>query len=93
LELIEEMTTLLLADFESDWQAEAKARHPQFNMIHADITVEGGRRLPAVILNNVVGNAVRHTIYGRVSVDFAADGPCRGHRAAHKAPNLNSRSR
>ena len=87
------MTTLLLADFESDWQAEAKTRHLQFDMIHADVIVEIDQRLLAVILNNAIGNAVGHTTYGRVSVDFAIDSPCRGHRAAHKAPNLNGRSR
>ena len=67
LELIEEKTTLFLVDFESDWQAEAKTRHLQFNMIHADVIVEIDQRLLAVILNNAIGNAVGHTTYGRVT--------------------------
>ena len=66
-EIIEEETPEEELTDATDWQAEAKTRHLQFNMIHADVIVEIDQRLLAVILNNAIGNAVGHTTYGRVT--------------------------
>jgi signal transduction histidine kinase len=58
----------LLAEIKSDWQSVAAGKHLEFNVVDADFLVESDRRLLAVILNNLVGNAVKHTIQGGVLV-------------------------
>jgi len=65
----------VLERIHSDWRAEAAAKHLRFVVDQADYLVESDHRLLSVILNNIVGNAVRHTPSGRVSVDSSIDGP------------------
>ena len=64
----------LLKQVKSDWQSEAAAKGLQFSVGHADCEVESDQRLLAVIMNNVVGNAVRHTAQGEVKVASMIDG-------------------
>ena len=66
----------VLERIHSDWRAEAAAKHLRFVVDQADFIVESDQRLLSVILNNIIGNAVRHTPSGRVSVNSAIDGPC-----------------
>jgi signal transduction histidine kinase len=66
----------LLEKIHSDWQAEAEAKQLQFFVDQADYVVESDQRLLSVVLNNIIGNAVRHTHNGRVSVDSTIDGGC-----------------
>jgi len=66
----------VLERIHSDWQAEAAAKHLRFVVDPADYVVESDQRLLSVILNNIIGNAVRHTPSGRVSVATVIDGPC-----------------
>jgi signal transduction histidine kinase len=65
----------VLEKIHSDWQAEAAAKHLRFVVDQADYVVESDQRLLSAILNNIIGNAVRHTSNGRVSVDSTVDGP------------------
>jgi signal transduction histidine kinase len=65
----------VLEKIHSDWQAEAAAKNLRFVVDQADYMVESDQRLLSVVLNNIIGNAVRHTPNGRVSVDSTIDGP------------------
>ena len=64
----------VLQQVKSDWESEATAKHLEFTVTHADCVVESDRRLLTVIMHNVVGNAVRHTDQGAVSVSSTIDG-------------------
>jgi two-component system, sensor histidine kinase len=58
----------LLATLRSDWQPIAEQKYLAFNVVETDCIVESDQRLLAVILDNIVGNAVRHTLQGGVLV-------------------------
>jgi two-component system, sensor histidine kinase len=58
----------LLAKIRSDWQAVAEQKYLAFTVVEADCIVESDQRLLGVILDNVVGNAIRHTLQGSVLV-------------------------
>jgi signal transduction histidine kinase len=58
----------LLGQLQKDWEDEAEAKELAFAVGQAGCVVESDQRLLAVILNNVVGNAVRHTAQGGVTV-------------------------
>jgi signal transduction histidine kinase len=64
----------VLQQVKSDWESEAMAKHLEFTVTHADCVVESDQRLLTVIMHNVVGNAVRHTDQGAVSVSSTIDG-------------------
>ena len=64
----------LLKRVKSEWQSEAAAKGLRFSVGDVDCEVESDRRLLAVIINNVVGNAVRHTARGEVKVTSMVDG-------------------
>lgn len=64
----------LLAQVKNDWECEAAAKHLRFRVDHVDCLVESEQRLLAVILDNVVGNAVRHTAQGGVTVASEIEG-------------------
>ena len=65
----------LLAQLKNDWESEAAGKYLQFNVEQPDHWVESDPHLLTVIMNNVVGNAVRHTAQGGVSITSAIDGP------------------
>jgi two-component system, sensor histidine kinase len=65
----------LLGDIKNDWESEAAAKCLRFSVDQADCVVESDERLLAVIMNNVVGNAVKHTALGGVTVASAIEGP------------------
>jgi signal transduction histidine kinase len=58
----------LLAKLRNDWQPIAERKYLAFNVVETDCIVESDQRLLGVILDNVVGNAVRHTLQGGVLV-------------------------
>ena len=62
------LISTLLAKVRNDWQLIAEQKHLAFNVVETDCLVESDQRLLAVILDNVVGNAVRHTPQGGVLV-------------------------
>jgi signal transduction histidine kinase len=65
----------LLAQLKSDWESEAAGKCLQFNVEQPDYWVESDPHLLTVIMNNLIGNAVRHTAHGGVSITLAIDGP------------------
>jgi signal transduction histidine kinase len=64
----------VLQQVKTDWESEATAKHLEFTVTHADCVVESDLRLLTVIMRNVVGNAVRHTDQGAVSVSSTIEG-------------------
>jgi signal transduction histidine kinase len=64
----------VLRQLRSDWGWEAAAKRLHFTVAHIDCVVESDQRLLASILNNLVGNAVRHTSQGGVSVESTREG-------------------
>jgi signal transduction histidine kinase len=64
----------LLGQLKNDWESEAAAKCLRFGVEQVSYWVESDQRLLAVILNNVVGNAVRHTSQGEVTVASSIDG-------------------
>jgi signal transduction histidine kinase len=66
----------LLGQIRSDWESKAIAKGLRFNVEQVDCQVESDQRLLAVILNNVVGNAVGHTDRGEVNVASSIEGQC-----------------
>ena len=64
----------VLEQIKRDWESEATAKHLEFNVTQGDCLVESDQRLLAVIMHNVVGNAVRHTDQGAVSVSSTIEG-------------------
>jgi len=64
----------LLEEIKNDWEPEAAAKYLRFSVDPADCLVESDQRLLAAIMNNVVGNAVRHTAQGGVTVASAIEG-------------------
>jgi signal transduction histidine kinase len=64
----------LLGQVEKEWECEARDKHLQFNVAQTDCLVQSDQRLLATIMNNVVGNAIRHTSQGSVSVESSIEG-------------------
>jgi two-component system, sensor histidine kinase len=64
----------VLGQLKSDWECEAAAKHLHFAVAQANCKVESDQRLLAVIMNNLVGNAVRHTLRGGVTVSSTIEG-------------------
>jgi signal transduction histidine kinase len=64
----------ILEQIKSDWESEATAKHLEFTVTQVDCLVESDQRLLAVIMHNVVGNAVRHTNQGAVGVSSTIEG-------------------
>jgi signal transduction histidine kinase len=64
----------ILKQIKSDWESEATAKDLEFTVTQVDCLVESDQRLLAVIMHNVVGNAVRHTNQGAVSVSSTIAG-------------------
>jgi signal transduction histidine kinase len=58
----------ILEQLRSDWESEAVGKYLRFAIDQADYVVESDPHLLAVIMNNVVGNAVRHTLEGGVTI-------------------------
>ena len=61
--------TPVLKQVHLDWYSEARAKQLRFKITHTLAMVESDPYLLAVIVNNVVANAVRYTHSGEVSVD------------------------
>ena len=61
--------SLVLNQVELDWLEEAAAKSLHFEVVPTEAVVESERSLLSVIMNNVVGNAVRYTASGGVRVD------------------------
>jgi two-component system, sensor histidine kinase len=64
----------VLEQIRSDWESEATAKHLEFSITQVDCLVKSDQRLLAVIMHNVVGNAVRHTNQGAVTVSSSIEG-------------------
>jgi signal transduction histidine kinase len=64
----------LLGRLKSDWESEAVGKYLLFSVDQRDYLVESDPHLLTVIMNNLVGNAVRHTTEGRVAVTSAVEG-------------------
>jgi two-component system, sensor histidine kinase len=64
----------VLQQIKSDWESEATAKHLEFSVTQVDCLVKSDQRLLAVIMHNVVGNAVRHTNQGAVTVSSSIEG-------------------
>ena len=65
----------LLAQLKSDWESEAAGKGLQFHVEQPDYWVESDPHLLTSIMNNLIGNAVRHTWQGAVSITLAIDDP------------------
>jgi signal transduction histidine kinase len=63
----------LLGQLHTDWESEAAAKYLSFRVEHTDCRVTSDPRLLAVIMSNLVGNAVRHTASGSVTVTSSID--------------------
>jgi signal transduction histidine kinase len=61
--------SVVLNQLELDWQEEAAAKRLDFEVVPTEAIVESDQSLLAVIMNNIVGNAVRHTTCGGVRLD------------------------
>jgi len=64
----------VLEQIKRDWESEATAQHLEFTVTQGDCLVESDQHLLAVIMHNMVSNAVRHTTQGAVSVSSTIDG-------------------
>ncbi len=64
----------LLGEMKNDWESEAAAKCLRFSVERTHCLVESDVHLLAVIMNNLVGNAVRHTVQGEVTVASAIGG-------------------
>jgi signal transduction histidine kinase len=64
----------LLGQLKSDWECEAAAKGLHFSVADANYPVQSDQRLLAVIMNNLVSNAVRHTVRGSVTVCGTIEG-------------------
>jgi signal transduction histidine kinase len=58
--------SLVLNQIELDWLDEAAAKRLHFEVVPTEAIVESERSLLSVIMNNIVGNAVRYTACGGV---------------------------
>jgi signal transduction histidine kinase len=65
--------TGLLERLKSDWEFAAAAKYLRFCIDPAAYLVESDPHLLAIILNNVVGNAVKHTPEGAVTVGYTVE--------------------
>jgi signal transduction histidine kinase len=61
--------SLMLKQLHRDWLEGASVKGLRFEVIQKDVIVKSERRLLRVIINNIVGNAVRYTDFGEVRVD------------------------
>jgi signal transduction histidine kinase len=61
--------SLVLNQIELDWLDEAAAKRLHFEVVPTEAIVESERSLLCVIMNNIVGNAVRYTACGGVRLD------------------------
>jgi signal transduction histidine kinase len=66
----------LLGQIKSDWESEAVAKGLRFSVGQVECQVDGEHRLLAVIMDNLVGNAVRHTDQGEVKVEPTIGNQC-----------------
>jgi signal transduction histidine kinase len=66
--------TGLLERLKSDWESAAAAKYLRFCIGPATYLIQSDPHLLAIILNNVVGNAVRHTSTGAVTVAHTVEG-------------------
>lgn len=64
----------LLGQVKNDWEPEAAGKFLRFSIDQADYLVESDPHLLSVIMNNIVGNAVKHTAEGAVTVASAVEG-------------------
>jgi signal transduction histidine kinase len=64
----------LLLDLKNDWGPEADSKRLQFKIASDACLVKSDQRLLAVILNNIVGNAVKHTARGGVTISTSIEG-------------------
>ena len=64
----------LLGQLKSDWESEAAGKCLRFSVDQPDYVVESDQHLLTVIMNNLVGNAVRHTAEGGVTITSAIEG-------------------
>src|SRR5580692_7261652 len=64
----------LLVRLKNDWESEAAGKCLRFRVDQPDYVVESDQHLLTVIMNNLVGNAVRHTAEGGVTITSAIEG-------------------
>lgn len=64
----------LLGQLRSDWEPEAADKYLRFTIEQPEYLVLSDPHLLTVILNNIVGNAVRHTAEGAVTVASTIEG-------------------
>jgi signal transduction histidine kinase len=64
----------LLGQVKNDWESEAAGKCLRFSVDQPDYVVESDQHLLTVIMNNLVGNAVRHTAEGGVTITSAIEG-------------------
>ena len=64
----------LLGQVKNDWELEAARKYLRFTIDQPEYLVESDPHLLSVIMNNLVGNAVRHTAEGAVSVTSTVEG-------------------
>jgi two-component system, sensor histidine kinase len=79
----------VLEQIKRDWEFEAMAKHLEFTVTQRECLVESDRRLLAVIMHNVVGNAVRHTNQGTVSVSSTIEGRFLALAVADTGPGIS----
>jgi two-component system, sensor histidine kinase len=64
----------LLEPLRSDWEPEAMKKSLRFTIDQPDCAVESDLHLLTVIMNNIVGNAVRHTAAGEITIASKIEG-------------------
>ena len=64
----------LMERIREDWEIEAMDKHLLFSVDFAKYVVKSDEKLLAAIMNNVIGNAVRHTNEGSVRVELRPEG-------------------
>lgn len=64
----------ILGRLKCDWEPEAACKLLRFNINQQEYLVESDLRLLTVIMNNVVGNAVKHTMKGGITIDSTIEG-------------------
>lgn len=65
----------LLRQLKIDWEPEATGKCLKFSVDQPDYRVESDAHLLTVIMNNLVGNAIKHTAEGAVAITSAIEGP------------------
>jgi signal transduction histidine kinase len=64
----------LLGQVKTEWECEAQSKQLRFSVAQPDCLVQSDKRLLTTIMDNVVGNAIRYTSQGRVSVESTIEG-------------------